>query len=36
LGVNAPPVNVPIPPSRPKPRSAPEHAPADPTASGLY
>ncbi|HME84688.1 MAG TPA: hypothetical protein VKG91_09100 [Roseiarcus sp.] len=37
LGVNAPPVDAPIPPSRPKPRSAPEHAaPPDPTASGLY
>ncbi len=37
LGVNAPPVDAPVPPSRPKPHSAPEHAaPADPTASGLY
>jgi len=36
LGVNAPPVDAPIPPSRAKPRSAPEHAPPDPTASGLY
>jgi hypothetical protein len=37
LGVNAPSVDTPVPPSRPKPHSAPEHAaPADPTASGLY
>jgi len=37
LGVNAPPADAPIPLSRPKPHSAPEHAaPADPSASGLY
>ena len=32
LGVNAPPVDAPIPPSRPKPHAAPP----DPTATGLY
>ena len=32
LGVNAPPLDAPIPPARPKPRPAP----SDPTASGLY
>jgi hypothetical protein len=37
LGVNAAPADAPIPPSKPKPHSAPEHAaPADPSASGLY
>jgi hypothetical protein len=32
LGVNAPPIDAPIPPSRPKPHPTP----SDPTASGLY
>ena len=37
ISVNAPPADAPIPPSKPKPHSAPEHAaPADPSASGLY